>query len=766
MPPGNKRRKGRIAAQAGPPAKRQRRRGQGSDRPQLEEISRSLEDPDEFQLPNTWIREWVWLVLLGAGIVAFALAIYAGDGYGWPTIADALRLFPSGFPGNDASAPTSYVVASHLAAAVTLFATAGLVWIALRGRFERLQARFARDHVVVIGLGEKGLRIGRGFRARGRSVTCLTLDSTGDAADDLRARGTRVISGDATQWETLRAARVDLADTVVCACGADSVNAQIAAQLVHRRRNNRGPSSVYAHVANPELAHVLRTTALRLEDVHLHFFNIYATWARALLKEGPLGTRVAGVSDPPRIAVIGASELARALVVRACRRWHFHVGKETTGRLRVLVVAADSREFCDGITARYPALSRTSELVPVAHGASVRDPSALAQLGDDLSAVYICLSDDGEALGVALQARYQLGPEGPAVLIPASPWTRGLRGLLVPQQQRITIVRYPLADSLDLLRDTLRESLARAVHLEYLEARRDEFDWQKRPADVDWEDLDESARRASRRHVDHMLEQLESLWYEVAPLFDWDEPPVELGEEQVDLLARLEHERWCREQAAAGRVYGTTRTDRHHPLLVSWHDLPAVDAELDRDLARRRPSILARAGYRIVHVPEREMLARLVHTRFVERRAADSHEDAALPPWELLSAEQRELNRSAVDDIAIKLLKSGYRLERHLEPADSVVFPPDVVERLAEREHDRWCRIRLEYGWRYGEVRDDEQRLHPDLVPWYDLPEHRRQLDREQVLQIPSLLAAVGFGAVRLEEPWGAVARVPITTSA
>jgi hypothetical protein len=69
MPTGKKeRRKGRIAAQAGPPAKRRRRQGQDSDPPRLEEISRSLEDPDEFQLPNRWLREWLWLVLLGAGI--------------------------------------------------------------------------------------------------------------------------------------------------------------------------------------------------------------------------------------------------------------------------------------------------------------------------------------------------------------------------------------------------------------------------------------------------------------------------------------------------------------------------------------------------------------------------------------------------------------------------------------------------------------------------------------------------------------------------
>ena len=65
------------------------------------------------------------------------------------------------------------------------------------------------------------------------------------------------------------------------------------------------------------------------------------------------------------------------------------------------------------------------------------------------------------------------------------------------------------------------------------------------------------------------------------------------------------------------------------------------------------------------------------------------------------------------------------------------------VEMLARVEHRRWMANRILGGWRHGSRRDNEARLHPDIVPYDELPENSRELDREGVRSQMRLVGAV-----------------------
>ena len=52
-------------------------------------------------------------------------------------------------------------------------------------------------------------------------------------------------------------------------------------------------------------------------------------------------------------------------------------------------------------------------------------------------------------------------------------------------------------------------------------------------------------------------------------------------------------------------------------------------------------------------------------------------------------------------------------------------FTDEEVECLAEQEHERWMRDRLNQGWTYGQTRDNERKIHPDLQPWAALSDGR-----------------------------------------
>ena len=68
-----------------------------------------------------------------------------------------------------------------------------------------------------------------------------------------------------------------------------------------------------------------------------------------------------------------------------------------------------------------------------------------------------------------------------------------------------------------------------------------------------------------------------------------------------------------------------------------------------------------------------------------------------------------------------------------------------LVERMAKNVHEVWAQKRIEEGWKYGEKRDDELRLHPCLVSYEQLPEIEKEYDRSTALETLKLIIKLGF---------------------
>ncbi len=72
-------------------------------------------------------------------------------------------------------------------------------------------------------------------------------------------------------------------------------------------------------------------------------------------------------------------------------------------------------------------------------------------------------------------------------------------------------------------------------------------------------------------------------------------------------------------------------------------------------------------------------------------------------------------------------------------------IPEDVVESLAKFEHEAWVRERLETGWRVGEIKHIENKISPYLVPYDELSEEIKDLDRDAIRNIPELLGMISM---------------------
>ncbi|MEQ1884031.1 MAG: RyR domain-containing protein [Bryobacteraceae bacterium] len=82
-----------------------------------------------------------------------------------------------------------------------------------------------------------------------------------------------------------------------------------------------------------------------------------------------------------------------------------------------------------------------------------------------------------------------------------------------------------------------------------------------------------------------------------------DTSGADLGELQPRLeeLARNAHEGWARERMNAGWGWGAARSDteKHHPSLVAYEDLPESEKDYDRAVVAETLKTVIALGYRI-----------------------------------------------------------------------------------------------------------------------------------------------------------------------
>lgn len=102
--------------------------------------------------------------------------------------------------------------------------------------------------------------------------------------------------------------------------------------------------------------------------------------------------------------------------------------------------------------------------------------------------------------------------------------------------------------------------------------------------------------------------------------------------------------------------------------------------------------------------------------------------------WRKLDAFTRYSNVSAADyhDVRLQMLAA-----QGISP-EGARIPPDVLEKLAELEHIRWCRYHYLHNWRCGVPenggrKDPVRRVHIALCPYEELTETDREKDREGV---------------------------------
>ena len=108
----------------------------------------------------------------------------------------------------------------------------------------------------------------------------------------------------------------------------------------------------------------------------------------------------------------------------------------------------------------------------------------------------------------------------------------------------------------DLVFHASHEAISRAIHQEYVlkEAIKGNLEGSS-PILVPWDCLSEEYRDMNRKQADSIGEA-EAIRCDLLPWYDFGGDKFTFTEAEIDLMARLEHERWWEQKKKQGWVYG------------------------------------------------------------------------------------------------------------------------------------------------------------------------------------------------------------------
>jgi predicted ThiF/HesA family dinucleotide-utilizing enzyme len=503
-----------------------------------------------------------------------------------------------------------------------------LFWAAIKGfmqvfrqQMNLLNLRRWQGHVVVCGLGRRGLQVVKCARGQGKKVVAIEQSGDNSLIRTAEELGATVLVGDVTDSDLLRMAGVARAGRIVAICGEDATNLEIAVRVRELLPDPAGPDT-----PRPHCQVQLTDIALRHSLQHAHaksgprrkadalFFDIYESQVRELLERHPLDGAGIGPDDPRQahLVIIGFGRLGECLALKAAQMGHYANAKP----LRISVIDRSAPLKRDRLFFRHPAIAQVCA-IDFHHQEmeSVASREFLLSCCNDKQSIVtiaVCFDDDCRSLDVGIRLmELSKGFTGTIALRLSS--NQGMAKVLeyfgadadLPRPKVFGTIHDGCdADDLDNPR---QDRMAKAIHENFVLKRTTT----ERTAAIDpalrpWAELENPLYKDSnRQQADHIGTKLRAIGCEIAPVSD-PRPAVTLTKDDIELLAELEHARWVGERTLAGWTYAPGKKNvklKTTPYLVPWSELADEIRQYDRDAVLEIPAVLEIVHSKICRQP-------------------------------------------------------------------------------------------------------------------------------------------------------------------
>lgn len=521
---------------------------------------------------------------------------------------------------DDANHPDNALLAvARIFAAVLFFVVS---WTAIEQvvtAVRRLPRQLTRrDHVVICGLGQIGLRLLDDLHEAGRSGDVVVIEKNHENPwlEYARSLNATIVLGDASRPETLGDARAAYAKEVFIVSGDDGVNLEVSAELglllqerPEEQRSNK--LSVYVHIVDVNLALTLRPHCARLHDtgaMSVRIFNVPRTAASRLTVQQlwPFAPRRA--DQVAHFVIVGFGPMAQTLAVQLASLAHFANRK----RCRLTIADEKIQSTATRFLHRFPRFTSWTDGLPgVTEFSEEADQWEWNQhpLPDDIRmsgehaiqyvcnaefcelpsgrsderfakhlasrfansgvkpVIFVCGHDDHHNFETAVELREHMAqfdcPDVPIfVWLPQQPALAEVLqrdGTVMPFGECATSASY------DEIVNPAREVMGRIIHDDYQQQGL-KAGWTSKAES--WEVTPDEFQESSRAAADHMHIKLAACGFRLVRRKDAVGPRItfnadnEKTQSAKTILAEMEHNRWVAER-----------------LLVGWRYAPAANSD-------------------------------------------------------------------------------------------------------------------------------------------------------------------------------------------
>jgi voltage-gated potassium channel Kch len=472
-----------------------------------------------------------------------------------------------------------------------------------------------KNHVIICGLGQRGFELAKGYIKANKKVLVVEADAENDLISSCKAHGALVIIGDATEGVVLRKARLQYARSLYAISGDDGNNFEIGAKVSRElgKITNAKITNINCYIAaNNVLLSDISPYSQKFRDISktgsTRIVRINDLAARKLFQDFPLDRKVILPSDTTiiHIIIIGFGSMGESVLLQAVRMGHFANGS----KLQISVFDQDASRKSKLLIQTIPGLSQCAILDYYdVNFDSFEFGEKISELINNKSTVpYIvfCLNNTMLSVNLALRLRTITKEK----IIPFYLRLNDNSGLGVLLNKIDSVGKEKNGDTLNfygfgLIKETCSPDVFENWQLDIIaKALFDNFKKRQHGSKIqneEWlqksfEKIDTTHRDHFRQEADHLPVKLRACGYKITNLKETSDTKriKKFSPDEVMILAKMEHNRYCAELRISGWNYNTTYSTklRTTPDLVSWEILTKSEQQNRYQLLQDIPSVL------------------------------------------------------------------------------------------------------------------------------------------------------------------------------
>lgn len=517
--------------------------------------------------------------------------------------------------------PATLEIARWLGALTTGFTLFNVVFLLYHTELSAILLKYKRDHVIVCGMGSRGMLVVESFRRKNLKVVAIEKHPDPEVVERLRRLRIPLVVGDAMQPGTLDHARLKKASKIYIMGPEDPVNISIAISASGILKEPLS-EKIFLHIDDDCLPFAMQSNHIKYKK-SFSYINVYGTVADQLIaRDLPLDHDGIGSDDrnQAHLVILGFGKMGRSLAVRAAQLGQFANQKP----LRISIIDQNANKNKDLLRFHYRFIDQTASLS--FHELSIQSPEARELIQqwceepDQLVSIVFTFSDPS----LVLDSAFSLIPamDRPNVRVAARIKDSPNLHLFFPEcktssNPQCRLTPFGLEDAFEILLNPEKDEagkFARDIHKAYVSLARDfeksdpENFSRKFSSDSlkDWNELDPDFRESSRQQALHLGFKVRAAGYEIVDKDDPRQPITSfLSSSLHTSLAIMEHNRWMAERRVFNWTWGETSNParRINKNLVAWEKLSDATKQYDYDAVERIPKMLEGIRKKMVKKP-------------------------------------------------------------------------------------------------------------------------------------------------------------------